>query len=267
MLRKITISGGLDKDCLPEKIKQLDIQAGEVLAVVGPTGSGKTQLIADIEQYAEEETLTGRSVLINDQPVDKNQDKKLIRYLVAQVSQNMNFVIDMSIEEFLLMHAHVRGIPDPAKTIKEVLSITNQLSGEPVSFETNLTQLSGGQSRALMVADVALISNAPVVLIDEIENAGIDRLQALKILTGQGKIVLVVSHDPTLMLMADQRVVMKNGGMEKIWTTTPREKKILERLAGMEKEIAGLRDYLRRGNRIEEKEDWSLWQEYWSTAR
>lgn len=254
MVKEITVLGGMDKDCAPEKIRRLDVRKGEVLAVVGPTGSGKTQLIADIEQYAEEETLTGRSILINGQPISKSKDKKLIRYLVAQVSQNMNFVIDTSIEGFLLMHASVRGIPDPAKTVKEVLSITNQLSGEPVSLSTNLTQLSGGQSRALMVADVALISNAPVVLIDEIENAGIDRLQALEILAGQGKIVLIVSHDPTLMLMAAQRVVMKNGGMEKIWTTTPQEKKILSRLTNMEQEIDGLRNYLRRGDSIEMKE-------------
>ncbi|HHX87225.1 MAG TPA: ATP-binding cassette domain-containing protein, partial [Firmicutes bacterium] len=216
VLEKITITGGLDKDGIPEKIQRLDIEAGEVLAVVGPTGSGKSQLISDVEQYAEEETLTGRSVLINDQPVNNHKGKTWPRFLVAQVSQNMNFVIDMSIEEFLLMHARVRAIKDPLSTIKDVLSITNQLSGEPVSLSTNLTQLSGGQSRALMVADVALISSSPVVLIDEIENAGIDRLQALKILTGQGKIVLVVSHDPTLILMAGKRVVMKNGGMDKI---------------------------------------------------
>lgn len=255
MLDKITILGGLDKNGMPEKIQRLEIAAGEVLAAVGPTGSGKTQLISDIEQYAEEETLTGRSVLINNQPVNKNKDKRSLRYLIAQVSQNMNFVIDMSIEEFLLMHARVRGIREPARTIEEVLAITNHLSGEPVTFSTNLTQLSGGQSRALMVADVAIISNAPVVLIDEIENAGIDRLQALEILTGQGKIVLVVSHDPTLMLMAGQRVVMKNGGMEKICLTTPKERKILEDLVRVEKQVAGLREHLRRGESINPDDD------------
>jgi ABC-type lipoprotein export system ATPase subunit len=266
MLKKITILGGLDKDGIPEKIQRLDIQAGEVLAVVGPTGSGKSQLISDVEQYAEEETLTGRRVLIDEQPVDKNKDKGLSRYLVAQVSQNMNFVIDMSIEEFLLMHAQVRAIKDPRQTIKDVLSITNQLSGEPVSLPMNLTQLSGGQSRALMVADVALISNSPVVLIDEIENAGIDRLQALEILTGQGKIVLVVSHDPTLILMAGKRVVMKNGGMNKIFWTTSEEKKILESLIKINKKFAHLRKQLRSGKSIGvkglKKEEFAVWPKF-----
>lgn len=248
MLKKITISGGLDKDGMLENVRRLDICAGEVLAVVGPTGSGKSQLIADVEQYAEEETLTGRSILIDDQPLNKN--KNSLRYLVAQVSQNMNFVIDMSIEEFLLMHAQVRAITEPTQIVKDVLSVTNQLSGEPVSLSMNLTQLSGGQSRALMVADVALISNSPVVLIDEIENAGINRLQALEILTGQGKIVLVVSHDPTLILMAGKRVVMKNGGMHKIFETTSEEKKILKDLIKIDKKFVYLREQLRSSKSI-----------------
>jgi ABC-type lipoprotein export system ATPase subunit len=266
MLKKITILGGLDKDGIPEKIQRLDIRAGEVLAAVGPTGSGKSQLIADVEQYGEEETLTGRSVLIDDQPVHKNNDKSMSRYLVAQVSQNMNFVIDMSIEEFLLMHAQVRAIKNPLKIVKDVLSITNQLSGEPVSLTMNLTQLSGGQSRALMVADVALISNSPVVLIDEIENAGIDRLQALEILTGQGKVVLVVSHDPTLILMAGKRVVMKNGGMSKIIGTTLEEKRILGSLIKTDKKFAHLREQLRNGKSIgakgPKKEEVAVWPKF-----
>ena len=39
--------------------------------------------------------------------------------------------------------------------------------------------------------------------------------------------MLVVSHDPLLMLMAQHRVVMKNGGMDKLYQTSP-EEKILE---------------------------------------
>ena len=140
MLEQITILGGLDKNGHPEKIQRVEAAAGEVLAVAGPTGSGKTQLVSDIEQYAEYETLTGRRVLINNQLVNKSKDKRDLRYLIAQVSQNMNFVIDMPIEEFLTMHARVRSIRDPGNTIMKVLEITNHLSGEPVAFATNLAR-------------------------------------------------------------------------------------------------------------------------------
>lgn len=254
MIEKISIIGGLDKDGRPENVQGLDIAAGEVLAVVGPTGSGKTQLISDIEQYADGETLTGRSILINGLPLEQSTEVRELRHLVAQVSQNMNFVIDMSIEEFLWMHTRVRNIGNPQETIREVLAICNELSGEPVSLTDNLTRLSGGQSRALMVGDVAMISQAPVVLIDEIENAGIDRMKALKILQGKGKVVLLVSHDPTLILMARQRVVMKNGGMDRLYQTTANEQMILADLLGVEKYLSNLRDHLRNGKTIE-KED------------
>ena len=250
MPKRISIIGGLDKDGNAEKIQRLDITAGEVLAVAGPTGSGKTQLISDIEQYADGETLTGRSILLNEQPLHLYSEQRKFRYLIAEVSQNMNFVIDMSIREFLFMHTQARAIENPQKVIAEVLKITNELSGEPVCSSDNLTRLSGGQSRALMVADVVVISNAPIVLIDEIENAGIDRLKALEILSGKGKIVLVVSHDPLLILMAQQRIVMKNGGMEKLYQTSPEEKEVLKNLTKVQEGITLLRNNLRNGKQI-----------------
>ena len=87
-------------------------------------------------------------------------------------------------------------------------------------------------------------------MIDEIENAGINRLKALEILKGQGKIVLVVTHDPTLLLMANKRVVMKNGGMYKLYQTTPKEKELLKTLVSIEDNISQLRDYMRNSGTI-----------------
>ena len=60
-----------------------------------------------------------------------------------------------------------------------------------------MTQLSGGQSRALMIADTAYISESPIVLIDEIENAGVDRRQAIELLAKKEKIIFVSTHDPS----------------------------------------------------------------------
>lgn len=243
MVEKLTILGGQDKEGMPENIRRLDIDKGEILVVAGPTGSGKTQLMSDIEQYVNGETPTRRAVYVNDLPAGTYEQEGL----VAEVSQNMNFVMDMCIKDFLIIHAMIRAMPDPENAADEVLAAANLLAGEPLSYTDNLTQLSGGQSRALMVADVALISNAPVVLIDEIENAGIDRLQALEFLSGQGKIVIVVTHDPTLMLMGGRRVIMKNGGMYKLHRTSVKEKEILQQLMRMEKDISMLRNHFRNG--------------------
>jgi ABC-type lipoprotein export system ATPase subunit len=268
MLKKISVIGGNDKDGYPEIIHRLDIRSGEVLAVVGPTGSGKTQLISDIEQHAGGDTPSCRSILINDMPAGDTAAEVISQHPVAEVSQKMNFVINASVEDFLSMHARIRGIDSLQKIKEEVLAVTNELSGEPVCSTDNLMQLSGGQARALMVADVALISNAPVVVIDEIENAGIDRLRALEILTGHGKAVLIVTHDPTLTLMAGRRVVMKNGGMYKLHITTSEEKRIMDKLITIEKNTSLLRNHIRSGGNIDKnngnKEGEFPWQEFFT---
>lgn len=269
-LQKISILGGQDKDENAENIRRVDVLPGEVVAVVGPTGSGKTQLISDIEQYTDGQPPTRRTILINELGPDSGMPDKAFRHLMATVSQKMNFVIDSTVEAFLCKHARVRGIENIERMVADVFALTNELAGEPISLTDNLTLLSGGQARALMVADVALISNAPVVLIDEIENAGIDRLKALQILKGQGKVVLVVTHDLTLTLMADRRIVMKNGGMCKLHRLSREERRIAAELAAIEADISQLRNRVRRGESIEisenNKENTVLWQTFCSTA-
>lgn len=247
MIKAITIIGGKDKSGLPEPVRRLEIKAGEVLAVVGATGSGKSQLIADIEQYAQGDTPSQRRIIFDNTRAFADGRTQSPRAQVAEVSQNMNFVIDMSVEDFLCMHGRSRKVANPETTAREVINYANQLTGEPIEPRNKLTVLSGGQSRALMIADVALISDAPVVLIDEIENAGIDRLQAMRRLAVEGKLVVLATHDPLLALIAHQRVVMKNGGIYKLHTTTPNEKIVLEKLLQMDKSISILREQLRNG--------------------
>ena len=173
--------------------------------------------------------------------------------MVAQLSQNMNFLADMSVGEFL---NPARQMPRCQPQMREfkVINLANTLTGEPIKKDHDLTILSGGQSRALMVADVAIISDSPIVLIDEIENAGIRKHDALKVLAGHGKIVMVVTHDPVLALMTDQRIVMKKGGMQQIMSTSPEEKSLSKKLNKIDELMLHLRDKVRHGEVIQDIE-------------
>lgn len=253
MINQITVLGGVNKCGERETVPRLEIHAGEIVTVVGPTGSGKSQLISDIEYWADGDTPSRRQVLINGLTPDAYAAQSSLRRLVAEISQNMNFVIDMSVRDFLLLHAQSRLIERAEEIAREVVDCANQLTGEPFKIDDCLTSLSGGQSRALMVADVALLSNAPVVLIDEIENAGINRLDALRMLTGQGKVVLVVTHDPMLALLADKRVVMKNGGMTRLLNASHNEKALLNRLLQIDAALFELREIIRQGGEINQE--------------
>ena len=103
-----------------------------------------------------------------------------------------------------------------------------------------------------MIADTAVLSASPVVLIDEIENAGIDRQQALDILIREEKIVLMATHDPILALMGDRRVMINNGAMQKVIEPTEREKANLTELRVLDAKLMGLRHRLRMGERLDE---------------
>ena len=247
----VTILGGMFKDGTKENI-EIRLEKGSVTSIVGPTGSGKSRLLGDIEWLAQRDTPTGRAVLINDEVPDKEMRYSIENKLVAQLSQNMNFVIDTSVGEFIRMHAESRNIINAEEIIKEIIDQANSLAGESFDINTPVTSLSGGQSRALMIADTAFLSKSPIVLIDEIENAGIDRKKALDILVKKEKIILMATHDPILALMANRRIVIKNGGIHKIIETSYAEKENLHQLEELDNKIQMLRHRLRRGELISE---------------
>jgi len=248
-VNSITIVGGRSKTGIQEPFT-LTLSPGEVIAIVGPTGSGKSRFLADIEWLAQGDSLTGRRILINNATPAPQLRYAIDNKIVAQLSQNMNFVMDLSVDEFIRMHAESRLAGNVTGISAQVIELANTLAGERFSGNMPVTALSGGQSRALMIADVACLSNSPVVLIDEIENAGIDRKQALALLTGKNKIVLMATHDPILALMGQRRIVFKNGGIAGIIETNEAERSTLARFELMDAELNNARRALRDGKII-----------------
>lgn len=246
----VTVLGGHDKRGHKEAV-DLTLEPGEIVCIVGPTGSGKSRLLADIECLAQRDTPTGRQILVNHQVPDFEKRFALEHKLVAQLSQNMNFVVDLTAGEFIAMHAESRMVKEPQAMAREVLNCANELAGEKFTADVPVTQLSGGQSRALMIADTALLSGSPVVLIDEIENAGVDRKKALELLIKKEKIVLMSTHDPILALMGNKRIVIQNGGIHKVIETSSKERDNLGMLEKVDCKLMEIRNLLRSGSRVD----------------
>jgi len=246
-IHTITILGGQGKNHQPETVRQVDLKMGDILSVVGPTGCGKTTLINDIELYANGTTPTGRTVLINGElpPEDYSADPS--SNPIALISQHTNFLSDLPVHEFLKTHAKIRGVQSPSRAVEETVSFANQLTGEPIILENAMTELSGGQTRSLLIADAIVIGNSPIILLDEIENAGIHRTRALELLRGYEKIFIFVTHDPRIALLSDYRIVMRDGAMQKLIVTNGEEKGIAQEIRKLDDLLLGLRQRIRSG--------------------
>jgi len=250
-VKSLTIISGYNKFSEAENFESLKIEKSQIIAIVGPTGAGKSRLLQDIEWMAQKDTPTKRQILINDEIPDIKKRFASNNKLVAQLSQNMNFVMDLKVKEFLQLHAQSRLIENIDETVEKIITEANNLAGETFKEDTDITSLSGGQSRALMIADTAILSKSPIVLIDEIENAGIDRKKALNLLVSKDKIVLMATHDPTLALIADKRIVINNGGIVNILETTAKEKQLLDELEIYDEKFKNMRSALRYGQTLD----------------
>ena len=261
MIETITIIGGHARTGEPEPVEKIDLKMGDVVSVVGPTGSGKTTLINDLELFADENTPTGRRILINGRPAPDEYRDDPARNPIALVTQHTTFLSDLPVLEFLNTHARIRSSgPDRSNdTVQRTLAFANQLTGEPIEVQSRMTELSGGKTRALLIADATLICNTPIVLLDEVENAGIHRTHAIEMLRRHRKIFIFVTHDPRIALLSDYRIVMEGGMVVRVLHTDEAEQKLAEKVSRIDDVLTRLRERIRKGERLlgGELEDWA----------
>ncbi len=247
MIREITILPGYDKNGAAESFSSITLKAGETTSIVGPTGSGKTAFITDIELLAQKDTTTRRQVLINgDIPKDPYRYNPSIRP-IAMITQNTKCFADLSTEEFLEVHARARKIKNSKAVITETIDLANTFTGEKITNISKVTVLSGGQTRALLIADALLIGAAPIILLDEIENAGIFKQEIINIIQKTSKMVLFVTHDPVIALLTKKRIIMENGAVKKVIFQNETETQAAENLLELDKRVGILREKLRAG--------------------
>jgi hypothetical protein len=99
-----------------------------------------------------------------------------------------------------------------------------------------------------------IIGNSPVLLLDEIENAGINRTKAIELLKGYEKIFIFVTHDPRIALFSNFRVVMKEGAMQSVIITGAEEQRVAEEIKKLDDLLLDFRARIRAGGRLTERD-------------
>lgn len=242
----LTIQSGKNRLGEQEGFDSIEIRPGDTLSIVGPTGSGKSALINDIETLAQGDTITGRRILINGEVPPESFVREPAFKPIAMITQNTRCLADLSVEAFLLMHIRARR-PGREDLLDETINLANTFTGEEISLKSRISGLSGGQTRALMIADALVISDTPILLLDEIENAGIFKDRIIQSLQGGNKAVILVTHDPYLALTANRRIVMRHGGVSSVIEPTGQEQHLIEDLAVTEDRLHQIREKIRSG--------------------
>ena len=252
MIETITILGGQSRAGVPEAVERIEMKMGDVVSIVGPTGSGKTTLINDLELFANANTQTGRRMLINgERPPLEYRDNPAMNP-IALITQHTTFLSDLPVLDFLTAHAGIRAVEKSQieEMIQKTLDFANQLTGEPIVLTSRMTELSGGQTRALLIADATIICNTPIVLLDEVENAGINRTRALELLREYRKIFIFVTHDPRIALLSDYRIVMQGGSITNVLHTNEEERIFSHKVSKLDDLLSAMRDKIRFGERL-----------------
>lgn len=251
-IRKLTLMAGYGKGGEREPVSEVDLEMGDIVSIVGPTGSGKTELINDIERFANGNTPSKRRILVNGTETPGDFISEPSKNPVALITQHTNFLSDFPVRRFLEMHAKVRRREGTDSIVDDTLKFANELTGEPIIPDSAMTELSGGQTRALLIADAVVIGSSPIILLDEIENAGIDRTRALELLKQYEKIFIFVTHDPRIALLSDLRIVMKNGAMQKKVVRGDSERRAMEEIEKIDELVSDFRVRIRNGDELNE---------------
>lgn len=252
---RITVCPGFTKEGGRETFEPIDILPGDTISIVGPTGSGKTAFINDIEVFAEGDTVTGRTVLVDGKAPPEEFVRDPACKPIAMITQNTKCLADLSVGEFLSMHTETRRSMSDG-IVEETIALANMFTGEKIGGDMRISSLSGGQTRSLMIADAVKISDTPIILLDEIENAGIFKEEVMSCLKALGKAVLFVTHDPYVSLLSDRRIVMRGGEVVSVIRPGDAERTALDRVRRIDTDLSGIRERIRDGEVIGDDPGW-----------
>jgi putative ABC transport system ATP-binding protein len=195
----------------------LDVSAGEFIAVMGPSGCGKSTLlniIAGLDTPSDGDVRIAGESLIGK---DENALAHMRREHIGIVFQFYNLLEGMSVLENVTLPAVIAGAPRKqaetrARDLLDLLGLGNKLGDAPAV-------LSGGLRQRLAIAR-ALANEPTILLADEPTGAldstgGHEVLELFRRLHTGGQTILLVTHDGGVATAADRIVEMRDGRLVK----------------------------------------------------
>ena len=214
----------------------LNVEKGEILSLIGPSGSGKSSLLKMLVGLLKPKS--GNVILNNNQlNYNNNSDLRIIREQIAIVFQqynlfqNMNVLKNVCIAPTKIQKRNKKQVEEQAINLLEKVGLKDKLKSYP-------DELSGGQQQRVAIAR-ALCLNPEILLLDEVTSA-LDPelvqevLDSVRLLASEGMTMLIVSHEMSFVKEVSSRVVfMDNGSIieindPKIIFESPKEKRTLD---------------------------------------
>jgi len=192
----------------------MDVEAGEFVAIIGPSGSGKTTLLNIVGGL---DQATAGNVQVGDTVVTALSTTQLVDYrrqLVGHIFQTLNLIPTLTAAENIELSMIALGVARKKRSerVKELL----QTVGLVDRAEHKPEELSGGEQQRVAIA-AALANDAPVLLADEptgeldTANAKIVIDYLVKVNKELSKTIIMVTHDPSVARRTDRILRIEDG--------------------------------------------------------
>ena len=188
----------------------LEVRAGEWLAVMGPSGSGKSSLVNLIGCL---DRPTSGELWINGEHLRAFSGRELDRFRAEKIGlifQQFHLIPYLTALENVMLAQYFHSMTDEA----EALEALNRV-GLKDRAQHLPAHLSGGEQQRVCIAR-ALINDPKIILADE-PTGNLDAhneeivLRLLRHFHDQGRTIVMVTHDPTVARLADRRVELHHG--------------------------------------------------------
>ena len=195
----------------------LEIQSGEILAIVGPSGAGKTTLLQIMGTLDEPDKVDKSSLIIDSIDVKKMNQSSFASFR----NQKLGFIFQFHelLPEFTALEnvcipgwigkRKQKELQKSAEDLLNLIGLSDRLHHRP-------QELSGGEQQRVAVAR-ALINQPKIILADEpsgnldTENANALHRLFFEVRDKFGTTFVIVTHNESLANMADRKIILRDG--------------------------------------------------------